>query len=298
MQDLKDIELSLKEIVSHLCYKIGPRSIYNYPSLKETALYIKNKLSLMGFEPWSQVYKVMDKEVENIAVFMAEAPQKPYYLFGAHYDTVSLTLGADDNASSVAVCLEALRIISEKGLKEKIPPCAFVFFTLEEPPFFGTKGMGSRKFVKWAKSESHKIKGALIFEMVGYYCFEKGCQKYPPFIKLFRRFPDIGNFIGVIGDAKSKRLVSEVVEVFKANKALPVEHIIVPFRGFLLPQTRLSDNASFWDAGYSAVMITDTAYFRNPYYHTKEDVPETLNYEKMAHLVKNIINFLLVSKKG
>ncbi len=293
MWELEKISDELKSIVYTLCNEIGPRSIYNYKSLVEAAHYIEEELASLSLDVWTQEYTVFDKEVKNIGVFLNGAPQRPYYVLGAHYDTVSSTPGADDNASAVAVCFETLKFIVRACMLDKIPPSAFIFFTLEEPPSFGTSNMGSRKFVKWAKSEKHHIKGALVLEMVGYFCFEKGCQKYPPFIKAFKNFPDKGDFIGIIGDSRSKKLVKGLVNVFAQNEKLPVEYIIVPLKGLLLPPTRLSDNASFWDAGYPAVMITDTAYFRNPYYHTWEDTPEKLNYSMMAELVKNLVKFLL-----
>ena len=285
-----ELEFRLREIVEVLCNKIGPRSIYNYNALRESAEYIKNQIKSYGLDFNTQIYSVSaGKNVENIMVFLNGAPEKPYYLVGAHYDTVNTTPGADDNASAVAVTLEVLRAVVGKVKK----PVAFVFFTLEEPPFFGTPNMGSRRFVSWAKRNKHVILGALVLEMVGYYCYTPGCQKAPPFIRFIKHVPDTGDFIGIIGDSKSKALVKKLTEAFSRVQGLKVETLVVPVRGFILPQTRLSDNASFWDKGYPAVMITDTAYFRNPYYHTPFDTPEKLDYQKMALLVEGIKEFLL-----
>jgi len=291
MKRMLQTEKRLKEHVETIASSIGPRSIYKPESLQKAALYIENNLKEMGYDPMSQSYTVWTKEVRNIIVYLNGAPDRPYYLLGAHYDSVSHTPGADDNASAVAVLLEVARLVAEKKSTIKQALC-FVFFTLEEPPTFGTSLMGSRVFVSKAKTEAHSIKGALILEMVGYYCSEPGSQKYPPFLRSLMGYPKVGDFIGVIGDAKSKGLVKKIMEAFKKNPSLPSYSLVVPLRGYLLPASRLSDNASFWDRGIPAVMITDTAYYRNPNYHSASDTPETLDYSMMAQLVKSIMLFL------
>jgi Zn-dependent M28 family amino/carboxypeptidase len=281
----------LKSHVEHLASTICARSIYKPDKLNEAAKYIQDLLEGWEFTVESQEYRVWKTPVRNLVANVDGAPERPYYLVGAHYDTVSHTPGADDNASAVAVVLELARLVSQ-GILEPASPLALVFFTLEEPPTFGTPLMGSRVYASRAKKAGYIIKGALILEMVGYYCHEKGCQSYPPFIRQLLGLPNVGDFIGIIGDGKSRKLVEELEEAFKKNPALPVHSLAVPLRGHSLPGSRLSDNASFWDVGYPAVMITDTAYYRNPNYHASGDTPDTLDYATMAQLVKSLALFL------
>jgi len=292
---LQEVEFQLRDYVETLAGRIGPRSLYKPEKLEETAALIQELLESWGFSVESQEYRIWKTPVRNLVVHLSGAPGKPYYLVGAHYDTVSHTPGADDNASAVAVALELARLVSQGTLGPSCP-LTFVFFTLEEPPTFGTPLMGSRVYASRAKKAGHVIKGALILEMVGYYCHEPGCQSYPPLVRQLLGLPRVGDFIGIIGDGKSRGLVEELEAAFKENPRLPVHSLVVPLRGYPLPGSRLSDNASFWDKGYPAVMITDTAYYRNPNYHTSRDTPETLDYQAMAQLVKSIALFLEGSK--
>ncbi len=288
---LAQVKGGLKRHVERLAGTIGPRSLYKPQRLEKAASYIQELLEEEGFTVEFQEYSLWKTPVRNLVVYLEGAPHEPYYLVGAHYDTVSHTPGADDNASAVAVALELAHLIAQ-GVLKSVGPLAIAFFTLEEPPTFGTPLMGSRVYASWARREGHAIRGALVLEMVGYYCREPGCQSYPPFIRQLLGLPKVGNFIGIIGDGKSRKLVENLETAFKRRPELPVHSLVVPFRGYLLPATRLSDNASFWDKGYPAVMITDTAYYRNPNYHTSRDTPDTLDYSAMAQLVKSLASFL------
>jgi len=288
---LEELGGRLRSHAETLAGRIGPRSIYKPEKLEEAADFIQRLLEEWGFSVETQEYSMWKTPVRNLVVHLNGAPHSPYYLVGAHYDTVSHTPGADDNASAVAVALELARLVSQ-GVMEPAGPLTFVFFTLEEPPTFGTSLMGSRVYASRARNAGHAIKGALVLEMVGFYCHEPGCQSYPPFIRQLLGLPRKGNFIGIIGDGKSKRLVEGLVKAFKKNPSLPVHSLVVPLKGYPLPGSRLSDNASFWDKGYPAVMITDTAYYRNPNYHSAGDTPDTLNYATMAQLVKSLTLFL------
>ncbi len=285
------VEEYLRGHVETLANRIGPRSLYKPEKLEEARAFIQGLLNEWDLPVETQEYRVWRTPVKNLVVHLDGAPQKPYYLVGAHYDTVSHTPGADDNASAVAVVLELARLVSQGQLKP-VRPLTLAFFTLEEPPIFGTPLMGSRIYASRAQKAGHVIKGALVLEMVGYYCHQPGCQGYPPFIRQLLGLPRVGNFIGIIGDGRSRRLVKKLEDAFKGNPHLPVHSLVVPLRGYPLPGSRLSDNASFWDKGYPAVMITDTAYYRNPNYHTPADTPDTLDYVMMAQLVKSLALFL------
>ena len=140
---------------------------------------------------------------------------------------------------------------------------------------------GSRRFVEECARQGDTIAGAIVLEMVGYTSAE---QNYPPVLRL-AGYPSSGDYIGVISNWRSRALSRALREGLSKNEKLPVESLIVPFDGHVLPDTRRSDHASFWDAGIPALMVTDTAFFRNPNYHLPSDTPDTLDYGFMAQLV-------------
>jgi Zn-dependent M28 family amino/carboxypeptidase len=159
-----------------------------------------------------------------------------------------------------------------------------VAFTLEEAPAYMTGHQGSRAYVKSLKERGEEVLGAAVLEMVGYTAPK---QLYPTVLK-WAGYPKEGNFIGIVGNRRSRRFARALLAGFRDNPGLPVESLNVPFDGRVLPATRLSDHASFWDHGFPAVMITDTAFFRNPYYHTPGDTMETLDFGFMAALVRSL----------
>jgi len=213
------------------------------------------------------------------------------YLLGAHYDSVPGTVGADDNASAIAVQLETARHLQAlKDTEEMDLAVRFVSFALEEPPVFGTRHMGSRVYARKAKREKEKIDGMICLEMVGYSCHDPGCQRYP-FPLMFLGYPKEGNFIGIVGNSGSREFTHSLIRAFQRNSELPVVKLTVPFRGWLIPSVRLSDHASFWDRGFKAVMITDSSFYRNPHYHQSSDTMEKLDYCYMAELVESLLIF-------
>jgi Zn-dependent M28 family amino/carboxypeptidase len=215
------------------------------------------------------------------------------YLLGAHYDSVWGTVGADDNASAIAVQLETARVLKSMLGSEKLDlGVKFISFPLEEPPTFGTRHQASKIYAKKARKENEQIDGMLCLEMVGYTCHQKGCQDYP-FPLMFMDYPKEGNFIGIVGNLKSKGLTNSLYKAFQKNRDLPVVKLTVPFGGWLLPSVRLSDHAPFWDQGYKAVMITDSAFYRNPHYHLPSDTMEKLDFQFMAKLVESLVLFFL-----
>ena len=273
---------SLQTHVNKLTIDIGSRHITNEHNLKKTEDYIVGFFKGIGLTVKQQQYKYGEHNVTNIIAFSKINQPTKYYVVGAHYDSVSETLGADDNASSIAVLLELARYTQQN----KIPiPVCFVAFTLEEPPTFGTHHQGSKIFVKSAMKKGDEILGAMILEMVGYTSKK---QLYPLVLK-WAGYPSEGNFIGIVGNRKAKKFGQSLFQSFKQNKQLPVETLFIPFNGWILPDTRLSDHSSFWDAGIPAVMITDTSFFRNPNYHTFHDTADTLDYIFMAELLKSLL---------
>ena len=157
--------------------------------------------------------------------------------------------------------------------------------------------MGSRVYAKKARKVQLKIDGMICLEMVGYACYEPGCQQYP-FPLGFFGYPKEGNYIGIVGNFKSGGFAKALFKAFQNNPELPVIKIKIPFNGRILPAVRLSDHASFWDQGFKAVMITDTAFFRNPHYHRSSDTIEKLDYRFMAELVESLLIFFKSHRNG
>lgn len=294
MIDLHSTERNLKHHVETLTKTIGERSVATLWNLEKSAEYIESCHLRLGLEPRRETYPYRDKKVANIVVDLNFSGKgEKTYLLGAHYDSVKGTVGADDNASAVAVQLEVARALTE--LKETPSldlTLRLVSFALEEPPAYATRSMGSRVYARKAKSEGEQLEGMICLEMVGYTCHQPGCQGYP-FPLMFRKYPKTGDFIGIVGNYRSRHFTKSIFAAFKNNADLPVIKLTVPWSGYLLPSVRLSDHAPFWDRGYKAVMITDTAFYRNPHYHRRSDTMDKLDFGFMAQLVKSLVLFFL-----
>lgn len=292
MFDHQKTEEQLRAHLKALTVTIGERSVRAPQNLNKTVGYILSHYEDIGLQAWREPYDYGEFEVANVVAEILSSPNPSrHYLLGAHYDSVAGTVGADDNASAVAVLLETARylkkLVSRNQLDLKV---TLVAFALEEPPAYGTRFMGSRVYAAKARRANEKIDGMICLEMVGYACHEAGCQNYP-FPLGFLDYPETGDFIGIVGNFKSGDFTRALKGEFEKNTDLPVVKLTVPFNGWILPSVRLSDHASFWDKSYKAVMITDSAYFRNPYYHTPADTMEKLDYRFMAELVESLLLF-------
>jgi Zn-dependent M28 family amino/carboxypeptidase len=273
---------ALREHVDALSVDIGPRTPSSPGSLVRAANYITSVFEGAGLSVKEQNYEYYDQHVTNLlATAPATARASAYYVVGAHYDTVPSTPGADDNASAIAVLLELARRLPQARLRA---PVLFAAFTLEEPPAYLTGHQGSRIFVRSCQDNGDQVLGAIILEMVGY----TAPRQHYPFLPRWPGYPGQGNFIGIIGNWRSLRFGRSVLRGFRKNTNLAAESLFLPFDGWILPETRLSDHASFWDAGLPALMVTDTAFFRNPNYHLPSDTIDTLDFTFMAELVKSL----------
>jgi Zn-dependent M28 family amino/carboxypeptidase len=258
-----------------------------------TAEYICGFYEEIGVEARLETYGYPGFEVANVVAEIRSGPNPAKrILIGAHYDSVAGTVGADDNASAVAVQLETARqVLALKENQDLDLAVAFVSFALEEPRAYGTRYMGSRVFDELARRRNERIDAMICLEMVDYTCREPGCQSYPfPFT--FFGYPKEGDFIGIVGNFASRGLTHSLLDSFQKNPQLPVIKLNRPFNGWIMPAVRLSDHASFWDEGYKAVMITDSAFYRNPHYHLPTDRMDTLDFRFMAELVKSLATFL------
>ncbi|MCX6348150.1 MAG: M28 family peptidase [Candidatus Aureabacteria bacterium] len=265
---------ALRSHVYKLAGGIGIRNVWCSEKLEAAADYIRSRLASCGYAVEEQSYQAEGVAVSNlIAEKRGTKHPEEAVIVGAHYDTTE-TPGADDNASAVAGLLELARAFSAEPTARTV---RFVAFVNEEAPFFRSDLQGSRVYVRAAKDRGERIVAAVVLEMIGYYTDRPRSQRYPPPLGLW--YPSRGNFVAVVGNIPSRRLVKEVVGAFSASSPFPVESVTAP--GFI-PGVDLSDHRSFWQEGIPAVMITDTAFYRNPNYHRAEDTPETLDYQSMA----------------
>lgn len=284
-----DVKKRLKVDVEMLAGTIGVRSLFDPEKLKQAKDFVKYRLEAFGTVR-EYPYMYDDLEVINLELdIFAESDNSDIIIIGAHYDTVSTTPGADDNASSIALLLELARqaagLKRAQQLKKNL---RFVAFTLEEPPVFNTVNMGSKRYVKTLKDRGEKIVGMICLEMVGFSSNEPGSQEIP-FPLNFRNYPGTGDFIAFVANTSSLRFLKLLISCTEYKNTLFYEQLVVPGKGRMFPLSRLSDHIAFWDNGYPAVMVTDTAFLRNPHYHAYGDKPETLDYTFMTQLVQTLI---------
>lgn len=275
------IQDNLKRHVSMLARKIGERNVWRSSALYAAASYIQNALKELGYATRVQPFRSRDLTLDNI---IAELPgttrPEKILVVGAHYDTVAGSPGANDNGSGVAALLEIARLLAHST-----PPrtLRFVAFANEEAPFFYTDEMGSRIYAARARQQHEQIIGMISLETIGYYTDNPGSQRYPFPFRYF--YPDTGNFIGFVGNLSSWRLVRRSISAFRKSTLFPSEGLAAP--GWMMG-VHWSDHWSFWQAGYPAIMITDTALFRYKPYHSSEDTPDKLEYASYARVVNGL----------
>jgi Zn-dependent M28 family amino/carboxypeptidase len=276
---------ALRKHTSVLSIDMAPRNYLHIDNLNKVANYISESLTSSGGRVSEQIFEVQGAEYKNIvAEFGPQGGET--IVVGAHYDAEGEKPGADDNASGVAGLLEIGRLLGEVvRFKTKV---VLVAFTLEEPPFFRSEEMGSAVYAKSLVEAGTAVKLMIALEMIGYFSEEKGTQGYPtPLLRLY--YPSTGNFIAVVD-----QLMSTQAQRMKASMAqvidLPVYSINAPP---FIPGVDFSDHSNFWRYGFPAVMITDTAFYRNHAYHTNDDRAERLNYEKMAQVVYGVFDYVV-----
>jgi Zn-dependent M28 family amino/carboxypeptidase len=271
----------LRQHVQTLAGNIGERNVYLPTRLRAAAEYIENTFTNSGYKVTRQTYTAGGENCDNLIV---EIPGKTHrdeiIVVGAHYDSVSGSPGANDNGSGVACVLALARVSAGVEFQRTV---RFVAFVNEEPPFFQTEKMGSLVYAKSCQERGDRIVAMLCPETMGYYRMEKGSQKYPFPMGMF--YPSRGDFIAFVGNTTSAKLVRRCVKVFREQAPFPSEGGALPGS---LPGVGWSDHWAFWQAGYPGVMITDTAPFRYPHYHTQEDTPDKLDYERFARVVDGL----------
>ena len=275
----------LEDHVRVLAAEIGERNDMTYAALDDAATYIDSVLTDIGFDVASQQFDVATQTFRNLeATLPGEGLADEIIVVGGHYDAVEGSPGANDNASGTAAVLELARLLSTERFARTI---RFVAFANEEPPFFNTDFMGSRAYAERSARSGENIVAMISLETIGFYSSEPGSQRYPPPFSLF--YPDRGDFIGFVGNPASRRLVRRCIRVFRQKAHYPSQGVAAPS---WIPGVNWSDHASFWLHGYQAIMISDTAPFRYPHYHTKEDTADKLDYSRMARVVIGVAHVL------
>ena len=288
--DASSVEANLRLHVDRLAGLIGPRYLQKPKTITATIGYIEGQWANMGYKSTRECFDAIGDQATNLIVEVPGSNRADeILLLGAHYDTVFSTPGADDNASAVAVLLEVGRLLSGVTLNRTI---RFVAFACEEPPYFNVDAMGSQHHARQARLRGDKILGMLCLEMVGYYSTVENSQNVPPLIPKWmqRFFPRRGDFLAAIGNLPSWKLCWRFRRGFKRGaRSMPLFSICLPEK---INEIRLSDNSSFWDQGYPALMLTDTSFLRNPHYHRATDTPETLDYRRMSEVTQGVASAL------
>jgi Zn-dependent M28 family amino/carboxypeptidase len=268
---------------AHVAALEGPRHPRTTPAaLGEAEAYLGRHLRALGLPVVRPSFECAGAEYHNVVgTLTGTAPDRPRLLVGAHYDTVPNTPGADDNASGVAALLEVARLVATERLA---PTVEFVGFNLEEPQGVRYR-VGSHAYARAARARGARYAAVLILEMVGYADPRPGSQRVPALL-FWKRVPRSGTFLAATGDGQSAKVLRAFASAARqAVPDLPIVTFRSPWRGWLVFHTRLSDNASFWDQGYPALMLTDTAFMRNPHYHTPADAIDTLDFTFMGRVV-------------
>lgn len=281
----RDIAGHLRSHITHLAGTIGPRNLQHPGTLDRAAAYIEDAFAGAGHRPARQTFVASGRDVANIeAERRAESQADGVILFGAHYDSAGNSPGANDNASGVAILLELARVAARERLRTT---ARFVAFVNEEPPHFMTETMGSLVYATAAARRGDRIRAMISLETLGYYSDAPGSQQYPPPFNLL--FPNRGNFVAMVSNVSSASLLRQVRNAFRSTSSVPVVASPAPER---IPGVGWSDHWSFWRQGVPAVMLTDTAPYRYPYYHTREDTPDKIDYDRLARVVTGCLGVL------
>ena len=280
--ELVRLAAELRRHVTHLAEEIGERNVLRRPKeLARAADYIEAEFVSAGYEVERQEYEVAGTTCCNLEVeIVGTTVPDEIVIIGAHYDSVEGSPAANDNASGVAAILSLARSLASSPGDRTL---RFVAFVNEEAPYAHTDQMGSWVYARRCRERDEKVVAMMSLETIGYYSDEPNSQKYPPLVRLL--YPSTGNFIAFVGNTRYGWLVRQVVAAFRRSEPFPSEGGALPEA---IPNIGFSDHWSFWQEGYPALMVTDTAPFRYPYYHTSEDTVDKVDCERMARVVRGL----------
>jgi hypothetical protein len=266
--------------VQKLAGEIGERNMQRYPQLNAAADFIEDSFSRAGLRTRRDTYELDGRACHNIE---AEIPglRPEIIVIGAHYDSVFGAPGANDNGSGVAALLALARRFAGKTTGQTL---RFVAFANEEPPYFQTEQMGSLVYARRCKAHGDQISAMISLETIGYFSDAPRSQTYPS-VGIRPVYPSTGNFIGFVGNIRSRALLHRAIRLFRQQAKLPSEGGALPA---FIPGVGWSDQWAFWQCGYPAFMITDTAPFRYPHYHEATDTPDKLDYDRFALVVSGM----------
>ncbi len=267
--------VDLQRHVHALAVSIGERHAEKLQQLNQVADYIVTQFEHAGLTVSHQVYSAYGTQFRNVVAKLS-GETDDIIVIGAHYDSVAGSPGANDNASGVAALLELAALNAGERFHRTVH---FVAFANEELPHGGTDAMGSLAYADRATQNGEKITAMISLETIGYYTDESHSQNYPA--PLTWLYPDTGNFVAFIGNLRSRQLVRAAIASFRSHATIASEGIAAPE---LLRDIGRSDHASFWRHGYPAIMVTDTAPFRYPYYHTPQDTPDKIDFPRLARV--------------
>jgi Zn-dependent M28 family amino/carboxypeptidase len=272
-----------ESLLTHLRALTSERHPHSSPiGLRRAQEYLADEFRRLGLRVSSHSFRALGGQYKNILGTLSparHARREPPLIIAAHYDTVLGSPGADDNASGLAVMLETAKAFRHIGSTREI---RFIAFCLEEYNL-----LGSAAYVASLHQANEPIAGAIVLECVGFTSAAEGSQLSPPGLPI--TLPNIGHFLGVIANTASAALSQRFEAAANQEvRELKTISLVVPAKGERLPDTRRSDHASFWEYGYPALMLTDTANFRNPHYHQSTDTVETLDLNFLGRVVRAV----------
>ena len=292
----------LRANVQKLAGEIGERNMWHYAQLNAAADFIEDSFSRAGLRTRRDGYEMGGQTCHNIEAEILGSPRTaispgarspnegnglpPIVIIGAHYDSVFGSPGANDNGSGVAATLALARRFAEKQSERRAPykTLRFVAFVNEEPPYFLSGEMGSMVYARRCKERGDNISAMISLETIAYFSDAPGSQTYPsPGLGVF--YPKVGNFIGFVSNVRSRALLRRAIALFRKQAKIPAEGASLPA---FIPGVSWSDQWSFWQHGYPAIMVTDTAPFRYPYYHSSNDTPDKLDYDRFTLVVSGM----------
>jgi len=285
--ELTDDELThrehLRRHVGQLAGDIGERNVWRPAALDAAAGYIAHTLRGLGFSPTFQQFEAAGRTVRNIdATIVGVRRPQEIVIVGAHYDTVIGCPGANDNATGTAAMLEIARTLAARPAHRTV---RFLAFVNEEPPFFQSGQMGSFVYARRAREQRENVVAMLSLETIGYYADAPGSQHYPVPRVFSLLYPSRANFIAFVSNFYSARLLRHSLRIFRAHASVPSKGAAVPAG---IAGIGWSDHWSFWQHGYPALMVTDTALFRYPHYHTPSDTADKIDYDRTARVVHGL----------
>ena len=286
-QPLSDEERQLEAALRRHVAAVASRehNMEHPAALEAAAKEIESVLAALGYLVSAQRYSTPLGEVRNIEVEIAGGALAPeIVLAGAHYDSLSGSPGANDNGSGVAALLELARLMRDAKPARTL---RFVWFVNEEPPYYKGEDMGSRRYARRSRERGENIVAMFSLETIGYYSEREGSQRYPFPLGFF--YPSRGDFLAFVSNLGSRALLHQAIAAFRGRAEFPSEGVAAPA---IIPGVDWSDHASFWEQGYPALMLTDTAPYRYPWYHTAQDTPDKVDYARLARVVRSLRGML------